>query len=207
MSPIQLELSWCCPSCLRSRGSGRTTQRPRRSEARSGSQRRPGSLGPRVSGVFLILFDASEVQRSVQGCTRPRSVDLLDRRLGWRAEGRVVGDAVTIAVGGDHARGLAPGRSPSRFGGPRAECLRPRHALGQRAVEYGVGACRDELLSLVESRSHLNIDDAVRLWDEAGDKSRWLASPARACGAAGGPLDPVEIQSFLQEESRVLLTR
>ena len=113
-----------------------------------------------------IIHGFSGHSHSVEGCPRPRSVDLLDRRLGWRAEGRVVGDAVTIAVGGDHARGLAPGRSPSRFGGPRAECLRPRHALGQRAVEYGVGACRDELLSLVESRSHLNIDDAVRLWDE-----------------------------------------
>ena len=92
-----------------------------------------------------IIHGFSGHSHSVEGCPRPRSVDLLDRRLGWRAEGRVVGDAVTIAVGGDHARGLAPGRSPSRFGGPRAECLRPRHALGQRAVEYGVGAGRYQL--------------------------------------------------------------
>ena len=31
----------------------------------------------------------------------------------------------------------------------------------------------------------------MRLWDEAGDESRWLASPARACGPGGRPFDPV----------------
>ena len=31
----------------------------------------------------------------------------------------------------------------------------------------------------------------MRRWDEAGDEARWLASPARACGTGGGPLDAV----------------
>ena len=45
--------------------------------------------------------------------SRPRSVDLLGSRLGWRTEGCVVGDAVAVSVGGDHACGLAPGRGSS----------------------------------------------------------------------------------------------
>ena len=126
----------------------------------------------------MILFDASEVHRSVQGCTRPRSVDPLGRRLGWGAEGCVVGDAVAVSVGSDHAGSLAPGRGSSSVVGRHSKSLRPRCALGQGVVEYGVSARLDQFLSLVEGRSHLCVDDSVRLWDEAGDESRWLAGPA-----------------------------
>ena len=123
--------------------------------------------------------------------SRPRGVDLLGGRLGRGPEGCVVGDAVPVPVGGDHACGLAPGCGSTSVVGRRSKSLRPRRPLGQGVVEYCVSARLDQFLSLVESRSHLNVDDAVRRWDEAGDEARWFASPARACGTGGGPLDAV----------------
>ena len=67
--------------------------------------------------------------------SRPRSVDLLGSRLGWRTEGCVVGDAVAVSVGGDHACGLAPGRGSSSVVRLRSKSLRPRRVLGERSFE------------------------------------------------------------------------
>ena len=130
------------------------------------------------------------------GCLRDcgscsRGVDLLGGRLGRGPEGCVVGDAVAVSVGGDHACGLAPGCGSSSVVGRRSKSLRPRCVLGECSFECGVGAGLDQFLPLVESGSHLGVDDSVRLWDEAGDESRWLASPSRACGAGGRALDTV----------------
>ncbi len=138
-----------------------------------------------------IIQGFSGHSRLVERGARPCGVDLLCGRLGRGSERCVVGDAVAVSVGGDYAGGLAPGRRSSSVVRLRSKGLRPRHALGQRAVEYGVGACLDQLLSLVERCSHLDVDDSMRLCKEAGDESRWLASPAGACGPGGRPLDPV----------------
>lgn len=70
--------------------------------------------------MFLVLFDASEVQRSVEGCTRPCGVDLLGGSLGRDTEGGVVGNAVAVAVCSDHTRGPAPGDGRSAGGIPSA---------------------------------------------------------------------------------------
>lgn len=123
--------------------------------------------------------------------SRSCGVDLLCGRLGWCAEWCVVSDAVAVSVGGDHAGSLAPGRDSSSVGGRRSNGLHPRHARGQRAVEYGVGAGLDQCFSLVERRAHSGVDHSVRAWNEAGDESRWLVSPAGACGPGGRTLDSV----------------
>jgi hypothetical protein len=60
----------------------------------------------------------------------------------------------------------------------RSKGLRPRHVIGQRAVEYGGGARLYQCLSLIESCSHLGVDDSMRPWEETDDESRWLAGPA-----------------------------
>ena len=117
-----------------------------------------------------IIQGFSGHSRLVERGARPCGVDLLYGRLGRGSERCVVGDAVAVSVGGDYAGGLAPGRRSSSVVRLRSKGLRPRHALGQRAVEYGVGACLDQFLSLVERCSHLDVDDSMRLCKEAGDE-------------------------------------
>lgn len=130
------------------------------------------------SDLCLTALISDQLTYLVERGARSGGVELLRGRLGRATDGRVVGDAVPVSVGRDHTCGLAPGRGSSSIGERCSECLRPRGALGKCAIECGVGACLDQFLSLVESGSHLDVDDSVRLWDEAGDESCWLTGSA-----------------------------
>ena len=164
VSPIQLELSWCCPSCLRSRGrAGRHSSRgaPKLVLAHSPCLG-PGSLG-QVSGVFdLVERRAGFIVLS--GLYAPAHLRSSGPQTRVGRRGSSVGNAVAVSVGSDHAGSLAPGRGSPPVGGRCSKSVRPRRALRERGFEKRRRVPRSVLLAR-RGCSHFGAGP-VRLWDE-----------------------------------------
>lgn len=114
------------------------------------------------------------------------AVDLLRRVIRHWTERRILGDAVTVVVGGDGAGVPSPRRCLARVARRVTEWPRPSFSGGAGGVEHSAGAGLDQLAPFIEGMPHIGGHRAGGFRDQPGDETRRVACAAGVSGAGGG---------------------